>query len=299
MDDDAKPRKKRDWARIGFYTGLISIFVWGFVLEPFLFLETRSTATIPNLPKGCDGVRITVAGDWHIGSEHATRARARKLAQEVADTKPDLILIPGDFLAHGILFKTQPMKDIAPSLEPLAKSAPTYAVMGNHDHVDNSPALTRTALDNAGIKLVFNANEALSLRGGKCKMRLVGVADHFFQLSSPSQALAGTNKNETRIGLTHSPTLYPDIHKNLDLLIAGHTHGGVACVPFTRLCISRFSAWGSEWVNGIYQPKGFHSPMIINSGVGNSILPLRFASPAGYDVITLRRGGTQPSAKRD
>jgi predicted MPP superfamily phosphohydrolase len=106
MTTESTPKKKRDWARIGFYTGLVSIFVWGFVLEPFLFLRTDSTATIPNLPKQCDGLRIAVAGYWHIGSEHATRARARKLAQKVANTRPDLILIPGDFLAHGILIKT-------------------------------------------------------------------------------------------------------------------------------------------------------------------------------------------------
>jgi predicted MPP superfamily phosphohydrolase len=191
------------------------------------------------------------------------------------------------------------MKDIAPSLEPLAQQAPTYAVMGNHDHVDNSPALTRTALNKAGIKLLFNANEEISLRDDTCKFRLVGISDDFAGVASPSMALNGIQEGETKIGLTHSPTIYPDVHQDVDLLVAGHTHGGVACIPFTRYCISRFSSWGSEWVNGIYQPDGFHSPMLINSGVGNSILPLRFSSPAGYDIITLQRGGKTPDAQRD
>lgn len=292
-------KKKRDWARIGFYTILACVFAWGFVLEPFLFLRTENTARIPNLPQSCDGVRIAVAGDWHIGSEHASRARARRIAQKLADTKPDLILLPGDFLAHGILIKTQPMKAIAPSLEPLAKSAPTYAVMGNHDHVDNSPALTGAALNAAGVVMLFNKNADIYLRDGNCKLNLVGVADDFVGVSSPSLALEGADPAQTRIGLTHSPTLYPKIHRDVDILIAGHTHGGVACVPFTKWCISRFSSWGSEWVKGIYRPEGFHAPMLINNGVGNSILPLRFSSPPGYDIITLRNGGIEPSLSRD
>lgn len=298
--NDATPAKpRRDWARIAFYTTLILIIIWGFVLEPFLFLRKDSTAQIPTLPEGCDGVRIAVVGDWHIGSEHASRARAKRLAGVVAASKPDLILLPGDFLAHGILIKTQPMKQIAPSLTPLPKAAPTYAVMGNHDHVDNSPALTRVALEAAGIHMLFNSNEEIPLRNGECKLRLVGVADDFAGVASPSMALRGVQEGEARIGLTHSPTLYPKIHEDVDLLIAGHTHGGVACIPFTRACISRFSSWGSEWVKGIYKPDGFHAPMLINSGVGNSILPLRFSSPASYDVITLKAGGQTPKIERD
>lgn len=293
------PPKKRDKARIAFYSALGAFFLWGFVLESFLFLRTDYTVSIPTLPVGCEGVRIAVAGDWHIGSEHVSPARAKRLAQEVADTQPDLILLPGDFLAHGILFKTLPMETIAPSLAPLAKAAPVYAVLGNHDHVGFSPIQIITPLNKQGITVVFNANTEVSLRKGACKFRLVGIADNLVGISSPGMALEGIPKGEVKIGLTHTPSIYPEVANKLDLLVAGHTHGGVLCVPLTKLCVSRFSAWGSEWIKGAYQPEGFRAPLIINNGVGNSILPLRFSAPPGYDILTLHRGGVGKTTIRE
>lgn len=279
--------KRRDWIKIGFYGTLAAMVVWGVVVESFFFVRQDYQAQIPGLPDGCEGVKIAVTSDWHVGSPHMRKERARKKAQQVAQSQPDLILIPGDFVAHGLMAQTMKIDEIGSVLGALPKAAPTYAVLGNHDHVNHSVEAMVRGLQDASIIPLENASAVVSLRNGACQFQLVGIGDDFWGAAVPAKAFVGVDAEQPVVAMTHTPNLYPGVGKRVDLLIAGHTHGGTACVPGTRWCISGAPKWGSPWIKGIYHTPGTRGAMLVSNGIGNSIIPLRFGALPGYEVVTL------------
>ena len=82
----------------------------------------------------------------------------------------------------------------------------------------------------------------------------------------------------------------------VDLILAGHTHGGqvnpligVVHVPLARL--------ETRFVDGRYQLGA--TTVIVSAGIGTSLVPFRYASPASLEVIDVAipasAGPTAPS----
>ena len=69
-------------------------------------------------------------------------------------------------------------------------------------------------------------------------------------------------------------------HKNLDIpvmpgdiLLCGHTHGGVARIPFYGAFYAPGEGFFPEYSRGMYKEKD--TVMIVSGGLGNTFLPLR------------------------
>lgn len=88
--------------------------------------------------------------------------------------------------------------------------------------------------------------------------------------------------------LSHRPELF-DIYQTfgMDLVLAGHTHGGQIRLPFIG------GLYGSdtffpEYDAGLFEQEG--TAMIVSRGLGNSLFPLRINNRPEVVVITLRMG---------
>jgi predicted MPP superfamily phosphohydrolase len=80
--------------------------------------------------------------------------------------------------------------------------------------------------------------------------------------------------------------------RGLDAVIAGHTHGGQVRLPFAGALTTR-SALGAYYDRGRFDfaapnTRGL-TPLFINSGVGMSVLPVRFWCPPRWAVLELGR----------
>jgi predicted MPP superfamily phosphohydrolase len=288
--DEVAKKPSTQWLWWRWLYGAWAIFLlWGLAIEPALLRRHTHQLLVHKLPVACEGVRVLVAADWHIGSEHASPERIRNIAARMASEKVDMALLPGDFEAHGLFFASLPMSKIAPDMIALAHSAPTFAVLGNHDHFNGRPEDKIRILDENHIHVLYNENMEVALRDGKCHLHLIGIGDQFTGVAVPRLAMEGLPMDGVRIGMAHNPTTYSSVADKVDLFLAGHTHGGVVCVPGTRWCLSRLAGTigGGEWVSGTYSPKGKRSALLVTNGIGNSIIPFRFGAPPGYDVIEL------------
>jgi predicted MPP superfamily phosphohydrolase len=85
--------------------------------------------------------------------------------------------------------------------------------------------------------------------------------------------------------MTHGPDLFDESPARIDLLVAGHTHGGQVSLPFfgPPLLPSRF---GQRYARGHIVEEG--RQLYVTSGVGCSILPLRLGVPPELVLLTLR-----------
>lgn len=273
--------------------GLILIFFWATLVEPELLWSHKHAFTPPPATpawgQGCDGLKVVVVSDFHVGDAHMHASRLAYIQRQVAKAKPDLVLIPGDFAAHVMGGKTLPMATIADRLKDWPKMAPVVAVLGNHDYSNAPKDQVFAALRTHGIQALDNEAVEVSLRGGQCRFWVAGVGDGFSGLDSVPAAFEKVPPNTPVVFLTHDPRVVDKLpaDRQVAVVIAGHTHGGVACVPGTLWCLSRFHPWTGGWVRGWYHTPGKPS-VLVSSGLGNSIYPGRIGSPPAWDLLTVR-----------
>lgn len=268
----------------------IVIFVWATFIEPQLVLRHDSSfapPARPAWPAGCNGLKVAILSDLHVGDFHMHPWRRQYIERSLAETKPDLVLIPGDFVAHVMGGRTLPLGEIADVLQDWPTIAPVVAVLGNHDYSDQPPHTGIPALERHGIEVLNNESLKVSLRNGQCSFWIAGVADGFSGVDSVPATMGGIPEGEPVVMLTHDPrvALKADPSR-VSWVIAGHAHGGVACVPGTHWCVSRLSKWTGPWVRGWYESPT-HPDTLVSSGLGNSIYPGRIGAPPGWDLVEL------------
>ena len=90
------------------------------------------------------------------------------------------------------------------------------------------------------------------------------------------------------IVLTHEPDIFTGLHNSnerIQLILAGHTHGGQIRLPFIGGIIVP-SSYGNKYSKGYIKENG--KQMFVTSGIGTSILPVRFLCPPEIILITLK-----------
>lgn len=259
--------------------------LWGFVIEPAFFLvETRAEVRPRGWPRELDGLKIALLSDIHAGSPYISTARIKELVARVDGAKPDLILLLGDYMIQTVVGgKFMPPEELALLLKDLKAPLGVYAVLGNHDWWLNGPRV-RDALAKQGI--IVLENEAVRLaRGGK-SFRLLGLADQIERHPDFRAALAAAGPDPV-LAMIHEPDFFPEIPARIALTFAGHTHGGQVRLPLLGSLIvpSRF---GQRFARGLIEEEG--RLLYVTSGVGTSIIPVRFCVPPEYVVLTLRSG---------
>jgi len=92
--------------------------------------------------------------------------------------------------------------------------------------------------------------------------------------------------------LTHNPDIFPLVPGRVSLTLAGHTHGGQVRLPFIGRPIvpSRF---GQRFAAGQIVEGGRH--LYVATGIGTSILPVRFRVPPAVAMLTI--GGDRRAAR--
>jgi uncharacterized protein len=276
----------KKWILTGLLASVVGLLLWAFWLEQTT-LEIRSESlVVHDWPRETPQLKIALLSDLHVGSPHWGLGRLSSLVKKVNAKKPDIILLAGDYLISGIIGGTYiAPKEIGPILARLEASQGVFAVLGNHDWWEDGPGMIM-ALNKAGITVL--ENQQLTLTWANQPITLIGVADDSSRSPDVNRTLAShiALPNAFIIALTHDPGIYTDIKANhrLDLMLAGHSHGGQVNLPFFgRLFVPGRASklWAYGWAK---TPNG---PLFVTSGIGTSILPVRFRQPPEFVVFTL------------
>lgn len=233
---------------------LIILFIWGFCIEPNLLIKKHYH--INNI----GGKRIVFVSDFHIGKNDLFRLR--NIVKTINKCKPDLVLSGGDYI-YGYSEKcTMPIEKIAYELSKI--EAPVVTVLGNHD-INFDKFTVKNSLEQNGITVLDNTG--INIDG----IYIGGVGD---KKVLPSQiSLALENADGITILLSHTPDIYYDVEENVDLILAGHVHGGQVRIPFSGALICP-SKYGTKFSCGDF--KETKNRMIVTSGLGTSIMNIRF-----------------------
>ena len=93
-----------------------------------------------------------------------------------------------------------------------------------------------------------------------------------------------------------NPDVFPEIPARVTLTIAGHTHGGQVAVPGLGRPVVP-SQFGERYAIGHIVEQGRH--LFVSTGIGTSILPVRFRVPPEISIVTLRSAAPLSQPPRD
>lgn len=211
-------------------------------------------------------LKIVFASDFHI--KPYQQKRLDKVVELINAENPDLVLSVGDFVSGHNKKMTMPIEDIAKGLGKVKSKYGFYTTLGNHDIWQDSEKITK-ALKNNGIKVL--ANENVSIQLNDQKIYIAGLEDFMTGKPDIYKALDGT-KSPT-ILLTHSPDMFVKVPEGINLTLAGHTHGGQIRIPFIGPIFTA-SKFGDKYSKGLIEEN--ERKLITTTGIGTSILPIRF-----------------------
>jgi uncharacterized protein len=265
-------------ALLGVALGLDAFFI-----EPARLVINRQELRLPNWPAELSGVRVAFLSDLHVGSPYWGLSRLHELVLKVNAEQPDLILLGGDYLINDIWFGEHVEADpIASELAQLRAPLGVFAVLGNHDWWNNGEKV-RAAFEAHGVTVLDDEVRRIHFKGKS--FCLLGVRDETERLRSAEKELDLALPGMPLLVLMHEPDLFADFDERATLTLAGHTHGGQVDLPLIGRGIvpSRF---GSRFAAGQIIENGRH--LFVTTGVGTSIIPVRFRVPPEIALLTLR-----------
>jgi uncharacterized protein len=260
--------------------------VWGFWCEPQRLVVTRAQLTLPGWPKALAGLKVALLSDLHVGSPFWDLAALSRLVERTNAERPDLVLLAGDYQINDVpggAFVAP--EGIAQVLGRLKAPLGVLAVLGNHDWW-NDGERTRKAFEANGVRVLEENSQLLQHAG--TQFYVVGLADQLTRPSAPEAALATVPPGAPTLLLVHEPDVFesfPRLGVSPTLTLAGHTHGGQVWLPLLgrRVVPSHF---GERYAYGHVVENGRH--LYVTSGVGTSVLPVRFLVPPEIAMLTLQ-----------
>ncbi|MFZ4682607.1 MAG: metallophosphoesterase [Terrimicrobiaceae bacterium] len=243
----------------------------------------RRDITLAGLPPAFDGFRVALLSDFH----HSPWVSANYIRDVVGLTnslQPDLIALTGDYVHRGKKWVPGLMRELAS----LRARNGVVGVLGNHDHYENAAGTVRDGLHQAGIADLTNRGITFQ-RGGET-LHVAGVGDYWREEQKLHRALAGSNRPESVLLLSHNPDYVERIRDDrVGLVLSGHTHGGQCVFPIIGAPILP-SRYGQKYASGLCQ--GPVAKVFVTRGVGTAFPPIRFGCPAEVALLTLRTSNT-------
>ncbi|MFV0435447.1 MAG: metallophosphoesterase [Leucobacter sp.] len=299
-------------------TAAAGTVAWATLIERRLFTVRRHS--LPLLPEGAVPLRVLHLSDLHLAPWQSNKIDwVRSLAQ----LRPDLVVLTGDLMGH---LQARPF--LLQALQPLAEAAPTVFVHGSNDYygpilknpvkylIEPSRKSTRTPdIDNAALTSGLESIGCVNLNNSAARFELRGTEIELLGLNDPHiryddasamreelEALyaedgadGGVNtleKPPLRIGVVHAPyqeALDELLDDGVDLILAGHTHGGQVRVPGVGALTSNCDLPNAQ-ARGLSVWYDAHHAAFLNvsAGLGNSIYaPIRFACRPEASLLLL------------
>jgi uncharacterized protein len=254
------------------------VLLYAKLIEPNWIEINSLQLTLPHLSSQFNGYRIVQVSDIHR-DKWMTPRRLTHIVHLVNRQKPDLVAITGDLVTRNSPALIPSLKVALERLKPKDK---TVAILGNHDHENDTKAIIHV-LEQSGIFHLGNAVYTLQRSGAM--LHIAGVDDVGEGKDRLDLVMQQLPNAGAAILLAHEPDFADtsSATKRFDLQLSGHTHGGQIRLPFLKPLI--LPPWGKKYFLGRYQV----GEMIqyTNRGLGMTGLHLRFAARPEITVFTL------------
>jgi predicted MPP superfamily phosphohydrolase len=262
---------------------LLGVGVWSFFIEPNRLVIHQEAIQIDNWPKDLSGLRIAIISDIHTGGPFINDKKLREIVARTNQLSPDLIVLLGDYMSPNSWHSHRVEPEVtAAALKDLRAPLGVYSVLGNHDWWYNGRKV-RAALEQNGIPVLDD--QVAEIKWRNSSFWVVGLADLWTRPQRIPETLAKVPDGSTIVAITHNPDIFPRLPRNVSVLLAGHTHGGQVNLPFIGRPVEP-SNFGQRYAAGHVFENDHH--LFVTTGIGTSILPIRFGVPPEIALLTIR-----------
>jgi predicted MPP superfamily phosphohydrolase len=231
-----------------------------------------------------------------------TPFKVQQAAVEMANAEhPDLVVLTGDFVCHSQLYLDQLIEVVS------GFSAPTFAVLGNHDYWSGADEVER-ALRRGGVEVLKNRNTTVTL--GRERLQIVGLDDAYTGHARRDEAVKGLRRDIPVLGLSHIAEEADGLWRHgVPMVLAGHTHGGqVTLARLHELALGKIG--GHRYVHGLYGSRragrpsssgsahphdGPQGAVYVGAGIGAAVMPVRIGD-RGKREVTIFELGAEPGS---
>lgn len=234
-----------------------------------------------NLPEGLDGFRILHLSDLHL-RHYVTLDDLSDLLERAEKFRPDLVVVTGD-VADDLRQLPEALKMIAQ----LKAKFGFFASLGNHEYF-RGILKVRRIFDKSPVPLLVNNSSRIRVGKGTLLVEgiddpvTIGAKNHRFFVRTIDEASGDLRSGEFSLLMSHRPdALDHAAVRRLDLVLAGHTHGGQMGYGGRSLFES---TWPDRYLWGHYRIGDTH--LYTSSGIGHWF-PFRLGCPAEAPLIIL------------
>lgn len=225
------------WLGLGAGTAVFGSLLYGFS-NKYNYQVKKVQLAYANLPKAFKGMKIVHISDIHSGSFQNKEA-VNKGIDLILKQEADLILFTGDLVND----RHDEMNDYLDVFNRLKAPLGVYSTLGNHDYGDyvawpSEQAKTENLNKLKGVhsKLGWRLlmNEHVVLNRGEESIALLGIENwgakgRFPKYGKMNEAYPGCEQQPFKILMSHDPSHWDaqvrTEYKDIDLMLAGHTHG--------------------------------------------------------------------------
>ena len=290
-------------SRLALGLGLVPLaaLLWGVAKGKTDYQVRRRVMRYPNLPAAFEGFKILQISDLHTGSFGDNLEPLQRAVALINAQKADLIVMTGD-LVNDLATEVEPH---IPTLAGIKANSdyPIFSILGNHDYGDYvqwpSPAAKRANLqrlvdNHARIGWRLLLDEAHTLKRGNAELAVLGVQNwsshpNFPKHGNLPKAHAASGNAPFKLLLSHDPSHWEAQvldYKDIDLMLAGHTHGMQFGLNLPHLKWSPVQYSYPQWA-GTYQQGA--QRLYVNVGLGYLGIPMRVGFLPEITLIELRR----------
>jgi uncharacterized protein len=269
----------------GAATALLAVYVEAYRLEPHMLRVRRHT--VDTAPGAGDGrsIRILHLTDIQTPVIGAHEERALRTGLE---HRPDLIVLTGDYVqdALGRPTQDQAAADLRALMARIGFGAPLGVFATNGD----AGPPCRTVFAGTAVRCLVDETVLVVLPGGD-RLAVTGLARGRGRDRDPQRLgriLSSGEPREHQIVISHAPDFVDSLPAPVDLVLAGHTHGGQVVLPFfgpprTAMRLPR------RYAGGLHEYRG--TPLHVSRGVGMErgfAPPVRFLCPPEICLLDVR-----------
>ncbi|MEY5047903.1 MAG: hypothetical protein RLZZ175_1262 [Bacteroidota bacterium] len=258
----------------------------------------RVKLPLANLPKAFDGIKIGQLSDIHSGS-FFNKTAVKGGVEMLLNEKPDVVFFTGDLVNNT----ADELNDYFDIFKHVKAPMGVYSVLGNHDYGDyvqweskeakhkNLETLKKAERD-MGWNLMMNEHHYLTI--GNERIAVLGIENFGAKGRFPKYGkLDLAHKNceaDVKILLSHDPSHWDyqinKEYKDIDLTLAGHTHGMQFGIENQLFKWSPVQYMYEQW-GGLYTKQNQH--IYVNRGFGFLGFPGRVGMPPEITIIELVR----------
>ena len=222
-----------------------------------------------NLPNSFDGLKIV-----HFSDIHYNRAininKVNKIVDEINLINPDIVVFTGDLIDKDMDLTKKDYNDLSNSLSKIKAKLGKYAIIGEDDIYKDLDKVT-SVFEQSNFKYLDNSSDIL-YKPDASSIFIGGLGPLTYDKDDIDKTINDSDISY-KIILIHEPDIAQKIKSDyqINLLLAGHTHGGQIRLPYIGAIYNH--EYAKKYHDNYYNLDGTN--FYISNGIGVSTINYR------------------------